>query len=43
MELATELGETAQYVTPAVSMLGTALVTLGDAGFDKADDTQYFE
>ncbi|MEU5748216.1 hypothetical protein ABZ804_22090 [Streptomyces sp. NPDC047726] len=33
-----------QYVTPGVSDLGTVTKsTLGTAGFDKPDDTQYFE
>lgn len=32
------------YVAPAVSDLGeVTTVTLGTAGFDRADDTQYFD
>ncbi|HEY8985464.1 MAG TPA: hypothetical protein VIU15_38570 [Streptomyces sp.] len=35
--------ETVPYVTPAVSELGTVTgATLGSAGNDKADDTQYW-
>ncbi|MDJ0383237.1 hypothetical protein [Streptomyces sp. G-G2] len=38
-----ELIETPEYVTPAVSTLGTVTgATLGSAGNDQADDTQYF-
>ncbi|MER8199027.1 lasso RiPP family leader peptide-containing protein [Streptomyces microflavus] len=36
--------ETDSYVAPAVSELGdVTAVTLGTAGFDRADDTQYFD
>ncbi|WP_327170145.1 lasso RiPP family leader peptide-containing protein [Streptomyces sp. NBC_01336] len=32
------------YVAPAVSDLGNVTtLTLGTAGFDRADDTQYFD
>lgn len=44
MDSTVELIEVGQYVTPAVSDLGTVTAsTLGNAGFDKPDDTQYFE
>lgn len=34
----------AEYVTPALTELGTVTaVTLGSAGNNNADDTQYFE
>lgn len=36
--------EDGAYVAPSVSDLGTVTeVTLGSAGFDRADDTQYFD
>ncbi|MFG3310293.1 hypothetical protein [Streptomyces wuyuanensis] len=36
--------DAAEYVAPAVSILGTVTtVTLGNANFNNADDTQYFE
>jgi hypothetical protein len=35
--------ESGSYVTPAVNDLGPVTkVTLGTAGFDRADDTEYF-
>ncbi|MFH8635473.1 hypothetical protein [Streptomyces goshikiensis] len=35
--------ETAEYITPALADLGTVTgATLGSAGNDQADDTQYF-
>ncbi|MFV0131660.1 hypothetical protein ACLGI4_28885 [Streptomyces sp. HMX112] len=42
MDFLTEI-EAGEYVTPAVSDLGTVTrATLGHAGFDRVDDTQYY-
>lgn len=36
--------ETGSYVAPALSDAGdVTTLTLGTAGFDRADDTQYFD
>lgn len=44
MDSTEEQIEVDQYVAPGVSDLGTVTgSTLGNAGFDKPDDTQYFE